>query len=131
MSKYQSVFAGALNSIKDERRYREFVSIARISGQFPYATHEKTGRKIVVWCSNDYLGMGQNFAVCDSIKDTLKNMGAGAGGTRNISGNNKEVVQLEKEVANLHNKKSALTFVCGYVANLASISTLMSLMPGA
>lgn len=130
MVKYYSVFSQAIDNIKNEKRYREFVNIARISGEFPYAIHEKNKEKIVIWCSNDYLGMGQHFKVCDSMRDAINEMGAGAGGTRNISGNNKEVVALEAEVAALHKKEAALTFVCGYVANLASISTLMSLVNG-
>jgi 5-aminolevulinate synthase len=128
MIKYDAVFSQAIDNIKNEKRYREFVNIARISGEFPYAIHEKTKDKIVIWCSNDYLGMGQHFKVCDSMRDAINEMGAGAGGTRNISGNNKEVVTLEAEIADLHKKEAALTFVCGYVANMASISTLMSLV---
>ncbi|AHX11717.1 5-aminolevulinic acid synthase [Neorickettsia helminthoeca str. Oregon] len=128
MSKYSAVFNQALDTIKKEKRYREFVNLARISGEFPYAINEETNERIVLWCSNDYLGMGQNFTVCDSMKETIDRMGAGAGGTRNISGNNKEVVLLEQEIAKLHHKEAALSFVCGYVANLASISTLTSLM---
>ncbi|QHD65439.1 5-aminolevulinate synthase [Neorickettsia findlayensis] len=128
MSNYSGVFAQALDTIKNEKRYREFVNLARISGEFPCAINEETNERIVIWCSNDYLGMGQNFTVCDSMKETIDRMGAGAGGTRNISGNNKEVVLLEKTIAKLHQKEAALSFVCGYVANLASISTIISLM---
>lgn len=128
MSRYSEVFNQAIETIKNEKRYREFINLARISGEFPCAINEETNEKIVIWCSNDYLGMGQNFTVCDSMKETIDKMGAGAGGTRNISGNNREVVLLEKEIAKLHKKEAALSFVCGYVANLASISTLTSLM---
>lgn len=131
MSNYTEVFSKAITNIKNEKRYREFINIARISGEFPYAINEETKEKIIIWCSNDYLGMGQHFMVCDAMKNAISAMGAGSGGTRNISGNNKEIVQLELEIADLHQKESALSFVCGYVANMASISTIMALMPGA
>ncbi|NBV06350.1 MAG: 5-aminolevulinate synthase [Proteobacteria bacterium] len=122
-------FKQAIEKLKSENRYREFLDISRLCGEFPHAINNRNGRKIVIWCSNDYLGMGQNnAAITESIK-ALKTYGVGAGGTRNISGTNHEVVKLEKKLAELHSKESALTFTSGYSANDATIQTLAKIIP--
>ena len=128
MLSYNSIFATAIEKVKREGRYRRFTNLSRISGDFPYAYNKSNGRKIIIWCSNDYLGMGQNESIIATMCDTIRNMGSGAGGTRNISGTNKEVVELELSIAELHKKESALSFVCGYLANYASLYTLLSIM---
>ncbi len=125
---YDTILKEAVSKVKKEGRYREFVNLTRISGHFPYAYDNSDNNKIIVWCSNDYLGMGQNPHIITSMHNTIDEMGVGAGGTRNISGTNKEVVLLEKSIANLHQKDSALSFVCGYMANYASLYTLLTVM---
>lgn len=122
-------FKESIEKLKNENRYREFLDISRICGAFPRAINNKNGKEITVWCSNDYLGMGQNKVAIDAAHDALNSYGLGAGGTRNISGTNHEVVKLEKELAKLHDKESALTFVSGYVANDATIQTLAKIIP--
>ena len=122
-------FKQAIARLQDENRYREFLNISRICGDFPYAINNKNGQKVVVWCSNDYLGMGQNAVAIEEAIKALKCYGVGAGGTRNISGTNHPIVELEKELAKLHQKESALTFVSGYVANDATIQTLAKIIP--
>ncbi len=122
-------FKQTIERLQNENRYREFLDISRLKGQFPYAINNKNGHKITVWCSNDYLGMGQNEEAIDQAILALKTYGIGAGGTRNISGTNHEVVKLEKEIASLHNKESALSFTSGYCANDASIQTLAKIIP--
>jgi 5-aminolevulinate synthase len=122
-------FQKAVASLKQEKRYREFLDISRICGDFPYAINNKNGQKIIVWCSNDYLAMGQNNSTIDKVIESLKSYGIGAGGTRNISGNNIEIVRLEKKLANLHDKESALSFTSGYVANDATIQALAKIIP--
>jgi 5-aminolevulinate synthase len=122
-------FKQAIASLKNENRYREFLDISRICGEFPYAINNQNGQKITVWCSNDYLGMGQNPAAIDAAIKALKHYGIGSGGTRNISGTNNEIVKLEKELAKLHNKDASLTFISGYVANDATIQTLAKIIP--
>ncbi len=122
-------FQQAINELKQENRYREFVDISRICGEFPHAIDHKTGKKIIVWCSNDYLGSGQNSESIEAAKNALDVYGTGAGGTRNISGTSHILIDLEKEVAALHQKEAALTFVSGYVANDATIQTLAKIMP--
>jgi len=128
---YNSVFETALTALKDEKRYRVFADIERIAGRFPHALMRRDGetRDIVVWCSNDYLGMGQHPAVVGALKDAADRMGAGAGGTRNISGTNHPLVELEAELADLHGKEAALTFTSGFVSNEAAISTIARLLP--
>ena len=130
---YHDYFVKALDRLHSERRYRVFADIERVAGAFPRAkyrpTPEANPKDIVVWCSNDYLGMGQNPAVVNALIDAARTMGAGAGGTRNISGTNHMIVQLEKELADLHNKESALIFTSGFVSNEAAISTIAQLLP--
>lgn len=128
---FDSYFNQQLQKLRDEGRYRYFANIERCAGDFPYAYLNTDGgmKKIIVWCGNDYLGMGQNQTVIDTMVESLKAHGAGAGGTRNISGTNTIHVELEKELAILHEKQAALIFSSGYVANEAALSTLGALLP--
>ncbi len=126
---YSELFHNSINKLRQENRYRQFVNISRLKGEFPYAINNHSGRKIVLWCSNDYLGMGQNEEAIAAAIKALKSYGIGSGGTRNISGNNNLMVELEKKVSTLHNKESALCFVSGYVANDATIQTLAKIIP--
>ena len=122
----------AISSIVSEGRYRTFANITRSCGNYPYATlynDDGTEQQITVWCSNDYLGMGQNDTILTTIKETLESVGAGSGGTRNISGTTKQHVMLESEIAALHQKQAALLFTSGYVANEATLSTLSKIIP--
>ncbi|MBL4666051.1 MAG: 5-aminolevulinate synthase [Sneathiella sp.] len=130
---YDNVFAQAIQNLKTENRYRIFTELGRHAGNFPKATkHTKDNvSEVVIWCSNDYLGMGQNPKVLSAMKDAVDRFGAGAGGTRNISGNTHMICELERELADLHGKESALVFTSGFVSNDATISTLGKLMPGA
>ena len=130
--KYNQYVEESINSIISEGRYRTFANITRSCGNYPHATlYHDDGfeQQITVWCSNDYLGMGQNKDILNSIKTTLDNVGAGSGGTRNISGTTKEHVLLETEIAALHQKQAALLFTSGYVANDATLSTLSKIIP--
>lgn len=130
--KYNRYMDEAINSIVSEGRYRTFANITRSCGNYPYATlyrDDGTEQQITVWCSNDYLGMGQNDMILTSIKETLDSVGAGSGGTRNISGTTKQHVMLESEIAALHQKQAALLFTSGYVANDATLSTLSKIIP--
>lgn len=129
---YEHVFAQAIQSLKDENRYRVFTELGRHAGNFPKATrHLPSGdtQEVTIWCSNDYLGMGQHPDVLSAIKDATERYGAGAGGTRNISGNTHMICELERELADLHGKESALVFTSGFVSNDATLSTLGKLLP--
>jgi len=128
---YDGFFADAIARLQDERRYRVFVDLERIAGRFPHAIwHSPQGAKeIVIWCSNDYLGMGQHPTVVSAMVETAARLGTGAGGTRNIAGTNHPLVELEGELADLHGKEAALVFTSGYVSNQTSISTIAKLVP--
>ncbi len=128
---YRRFFDDALARLREERRYRVFVDLERGASRFPQALWHRDGKQVevVVWCSNDYLGMGQHPAVIGAMRDAVERFGAGAGGTRNIAGNSHPVVELEAELADLHGKSAALAFTSGWVSNLASISTIASLLP--
>jgi 5-aminolevulinate synthase len=129
---YDGFFADALVRLKDERRYRVFADLERLAGRFPRAIwHSPNGpRDVIVWCSNDYLGMGQHPKVIGAMVETATRMGTGAGGTRNIAGTNHPLVALEQELADLHGKEGALVFTSGYISNETGISTIARLLPG-
>lgn len=126
---YQAFFSSELGKLKQEGNYRSFTNLERYVGNFPRAYDHTNGREITIWCNNDYLGMGQLPAVVNAISDAAKTMGAGAGGTRNIAGTNHPLVELEAELADLHNKEAALVFTSGYVTNSTVLNTLASNMP--
>ncbi|MDQ2634862.1 MAG: 5-aminolevulinate synthase [Pseudomonadota bacterium] len=128
---YPRFFEEALDQVHAERRYRVFADLERIAGSFPRAIWRSAGKaeEITVWCSNDYLGMGQHAKVVEAMQQAAGRMGSGAGGTRNISGTNHPLVELELELADLHGKEAGLVFTSGFVSNEASISTIGRLLP--
>ncbi len=128
---YNVHFARALARLGEERRYRVFAELERIAGRFPHALwHAPDGpREVVIWCSNDYLGMAQHPKVIGAMVEAASRMGTGAGGTRNIAGTNRPLVELERELAELHRKQAALIFTSGYVSNQTGIATIAKLIP--
>lgn len=128
---YDHFFADAIDALRKERRYRTFAEIERDAHHFPRAVWHSPGgpRDIVVWCSNDYLGMGSHPKVIEAMCAAAQERGAGAGGTRNISGNSHEIVTLERELADLHGKEQGLVFTSGYISNDTGISTIVKLIP--
>jgi len=128
---YDVFFDRALNQLREECRYRIFVDLERLAGRFPHAIwHSPNGpRDVVIWCSNDYLGMAQHPKVVGAMVDAASRTGTGAGGTRNIAGTNHQLIELERELAELHAKQSALVFTSGYVSNETGISTIAKLVP--
>jgi 5-aminolevulinate synthase len=131
MFDYNGSFQSAVAALKWERRYRIFADLERKAGQFPHAVWNSPGgkRNVVVWCSNDYLGIGQHPKLIDAMCVAARAMGTGAGGTRNISGTNRALVELEIELADLHGKEAALVFTSGYVSNHTGIATIARLLP--
>ena len=130
---YDKAFSLAIDRLHSEGRYRVFIDILRNKGSFPNArcfAHHNGPQPVTVWCSNDYLAMGQHPDVIAAMEEALHDVGAGSGGTRNISGNTHYHIQLERELADLHGKSGALLFTSGYVSNEATLSTLTKILPG-
>lgn len=129
---YDTHFNNVIKELKDDGRYRYFAQLDRIVGSFPKAKlydSEGNVKEITIWCSNDYLGMGQNPVIREAMKEAIDHSGAGAGGTRNISGTTKYIVELEESLKDLHNKEGALVFTSGYTSNEGALSTLCKLLP--
>ena len=129
---YRGFFEDAVDALRQEKRYRVFADLERIAGRFPRAIYRDASdnqREITIWCSNDYLGMGQHPVTIAAMQDTAAKLGVGAGGTRNISGTNRPLVELERSLADLHRKEAALVFTSGFVSNEAAISTIARLLP--
>jgi 5-aminolevulinate synthase len=129
---YRGIFEDAVDTLRAEKRYRVFADLERIAGRFPAAVYrDEAGNatEITIWCSNDYLGMGQHPKVIAAMQETAEKLGVGAGGTRNISGTNRPLVELEHSLADLHRKEAALVFTSGFVSNEAAISTIARLVP--
>jgi 5-aminolevulinate synthase len=129
---YRGIFEDAVDALRAEKRYRVFADLERVAGRFPKAIYRDdadNAREITIWCSNDYLGMGQHEKVVKAMQETAGSMGVGAGGTRNISGTNRPLVELERSLADLHRKEGALVFTSGFVSNEAAISTIARLLP--
>src|SRR3954468_10707278 len=128
---YAQFFNSALDRLHTERRYRVFADLERIAGRFPHALwHSPKGKRdVVIWCSNDYLGMGQPPRVVGAMVETAPRVGTGPGGTRNIAGTHHPLVQLEAELADLHGKEASLLSTSGYVSNQTGIATIAKLIP--
>jgi len=129
---YRGFFEDAVDALRAEKRYRVFADLERIAGRFPraiYRDESDNAREITIWCSNDYLGMGQHPVTIAAMQETAAKLGVGAGGTRNISGTNRPLVELERSLADLHRKEAALVFTSGFVSNEAAISTIARLLP--
>ena len=131
MTDYKKIFRESLDELKNDGNYRIFADLEKIAGNFPQALNYKDNSvsEVTVWCSNDYLGMSQNDIVIESMIEAVKKVGAGSGGTRNISGTNHYHVLLERELCYLHQKEAALLFNSGYLANQATLSTLGKKLP--